>query len=189
MLGIGDRFPEFSLTALVPGELSAARRQDTGRLLHHDRLSRPTRASGRSCSSGPRTSPSCARPRSPSSGGSTASSPTVTRRCSGLRSTTSSCITPGVSSTQTSEPSFPDAVRLNRELASALGVLNDDGVAERATFIVDPDEDHPVRHGDRRDQSAATSKRCCGYSTLCRPTSCAPATGTRVRRRSTRRRS
>ena len=28
---------------------------------------------------------------------------------------------------------------LKRELADALGVLNDEGVADRATFIVDPD--------------------------------------------------
>ncbi|HTX01498.1 MAG TPA: peroxiredoxin [Acidimicrobiales bacterium] len=34
---------------------------------------------------------------------------------------------------------FPMLSDLNRELASALGVLNADGVADRATFIVDPD--------------------------------------------------
>jgi alkyl hydroperoxide reductase subunit AhpC len=34
---------------------------------------------------------------------------------------------------------FPMLSDLNRELVSALGVLNADGVADRATFLVDPD--------------------------------------------------
>ena len=38
MLGIGDRFPDFSLTALVPGDLSAVDAKLARRLLHEDRL-------------------------------------------------------------------------------------------------------------------------------------------------------
>jgi lipoyl-dependent peroxiredoxin subunit C len=34
---------------------------------------------------------------------------------------------------------FPMLADIKRELVSALGVLGDDGVAQRATFIVDPD--------------------------------------------------
>ncbi|MDX6744438.1 peroxiredoxin [Actinocorallia sp. A-T 12471] len=36
---------------------------------------------------------------------------------------------------------FPMLSDLNRELASALGILTKDGVAQRATFIVDPDNE------------------------------------------------
>ena len=34
---------------------------------------------------------------------------------------------------------FPMLADVKRELASALGVLGDDGVAQRATFVIDPD--------------------------------------------------
>ena len=34
---------------------------------------------------------------------------------------------------------FPMLADIKRELVSALGILGDDGVAQRATFIVDPD--------------------------------------------------
>ncbi|MCW2620990.1 MAG: alkyl hydroperoxide reductase/Thiol specific antioxidant/Mal allergen [Frankiales bacterium] len=36
---------------------------------------------------------------------------------------------------------FPMLSDLNRELATAAGVLNSDGVADRATFIIDPDNE------------------------------------------------
>jgi alkyl hydroperoxide reductase subunit AhpC len=36
---------------------------------------------------------------------------------------------------------FPMLSDLNRELSSALGILTEDGVAKRATFLVDPDNE------------------------------------------------
>jgi alkyl hydroperoxide reductase subunit AhpC len=72
---------------------------------------------------------------------------------------------------------FPMLADLNRALVSDLGVLNSDRTASSSSPWSPP------------ARSAGTSKRCSVCWTRCRPTSCAPATGTRVRRRSTRRRS
>ena len=45
---------------------------------------------------------------------------------------------------------FPMLSDLKRELVEATGALNADGVADRVTFIVDPEQRNPVRLGDRR---------------------------------------
>ena len=72
---------------------------------------------------------------------------------------------------------------LKRELVSALGILNKDGVADRATFIIDPHSTiQSVSHyrfdsvGRNTDEGASASW------THCSPTSCAHATGRRVQR-------
>jgi len=76
---------------------------------------------------------------------------------------------------------FPMLADVKRELAGALGILDPEaGVAQRATFIVDP-------HGVIRfvyvtDLNVGRSPRkCCACWTPCRPMSCAPATGRRRR--------
>ena len=84
---------------------------------------------------------------------------------------------------------FPMLSDLKRELVEATGVLNADGVADRATFIVDPNNEIQfvsVTSGSVPDRSAATSTRCCGCLMRCSPTSCVPATGRRATRPSTR---
>ena len=75
---------------------------------------------------------------------------------------------------------------IKRELSTALGVLDkNEGVALRATFIVDPEGVIRFVSVNDLSASAATRTRCCACSTRCRPTSCARATGRRARRRST----
>ena len=71
---------------------------------------------------------------------------------------------------------FPMASDLKRELVGALGVLNADGVADRATFIVDPTTSSS-RCPSPPAPWVATPKRSCASSTPSSPTSCAPATG------------
>lgn len=79
---------------------------------------------------------------------------------------------------------FPMLSDLKRELVTATGVLNADGVADRATFIVDPNNE--VQFVSVTAGSVGrTSTRCCACSTHCSPTSCAPATGRRATRPST----
>lgn len=79
---------------------------------------------------------------------------------------------------------FPMVSDLKRELTAACGVLNADGVADRATFIVDPNNEVQFVSVTRA-RWAATSTRCCACSTRCSPTNCARATGRRAIRRST----
>ena len=83
MLGIGQKFP-----AVLPHRRRLERPGQGVPAVHPGQ---PTRASGRSCSSGRRTSPSCARPRSPRSASSTRNSRRATRSCSASASTASSC--------------------------------------------------------------------------------------------------
>ena len=132
MLTIGDKFPSFDLKAVVshrPARPPSPRSP-----------TRPTPASGRSCSSGRRTSPSSARPRSPPSASSTASSPTATpwsRRLHRQR-----VRPPGLAPEprRPARPAVPDAGRHQARAVAALGILDkDEGVALRATFIVDPE--------------------------------------------------
>ena len=79
---------------------------------------------------------------------------------------------------------FPMLSDIKRELSTALGMLDPEaGVAQRATYIVDPQGVDPLRVRHRPATSAATRKKCCACSTRCRPTSCAPATGRRARTR------
>ena len=62
MLTVGDKFPDFAVKGVVSTNPQTAFTTSTRR---------PTRANGRSCSSGRRTSPSSAPPRSPASASST----------------------------------------------------------------------------------------------------------------------
>ena len=85
---------------------------------------------------------------------------------------------------------FPMLADTKRELSTALGILHkQDGVALRATFIVDPEGVIRCASASTTSRSAATSTRCCGCSTRCRPTSSARATGRRASPRSRWRRS
>jgi len=80
---------------------------------------------------------------------------------------------------------FPILSDLKRELAEATGVLNADGVADRATFIVDPNNE--VQFVSVTAGSVGpTSTRFSAFSTPCSPTNCAPATGRRAIPPSTR---
>jgi hypothetical protein len=58
------------------------------------------------------------------------------------------------------------------------------GLADRGTFVIDPDGDHPVRRGHRRAASAATPPSCSARS---RPPSTSPPTRARSARPSGRR--
>ena len=132
MLTIGDKFPSFKLKATVSLE--------KGKEFEDDR--QPiTRASGRSSSSGRRISPSSARPRSPRSGSATETSRTATRRCWASASTTNTSTSPGATHhPDLKDLPFPMLADIKRELSGALGILHkQDGVAMRATYIVDPE--------------------------------------------------
>jgi hypothetical protein len=63
LLTIGHQFPAYRLTALIGGDLSKVDAQQPGDYFTTI-SSDDSRASGAWCSSGRRTSPSCARPRS-----------------------------------------------------------------------------------------------------------------------------
>ena len=65
---------------------------------------------------------------------------------------------------------------VKRELSNAFGILDKkEGVALRATFIVDPEG--VIRFVSVNDlTSGATRRKCCACSMRCRPTSSAPAT-------------
>ena len=71
---------------------------------------------------------------------------------------------------------------VKRELTGALGILDPEaGVAQRATFIVDPQG--VIRFVYVTDLNVGRNpRRCCGCSTRCRPMSCVPATGRRAKR-------
>ena len=80
---------------------------------------------------------------------------------------------------------FPMLADIKRELTSALGILDaDDGVAQRATFLVDPNGIIRFVYVTDRSRRPQPGRKCCACSTRCRPTSCARATGSRAKRRS-----
>ena len=58
---------------------------------------------------------------------------------------------------------FPMLADIKRELCAALGILDpQEGVAQRATFVVDPAQRHPLRFGERPvggPQSAGSAAR------------------------------
>ena len=72
---------------------------------------------------------------------------------------------------------------IKRELATRLGILDPEaGVAQRATYIVDPQG--VIRFVYVTDLNVGRNPRkCCACSMRCRRTSSAPATGRRARRR------
>ena len=103
-------------------QVSFLRPQGGGEHRPQDRLQahfrqEPTPASGRSCSSGRRTSPSSARPRSPPSASSTASSTTATRWSTAPRPIPSSCTWPGACADLKALP-LSTLADLKRELAA-----------------------------------------------------------------------
>ena len=77
---------------------------------------------------------------------------------------------------------FPMLSDIKRELSSALGILDPQaGVAQRATYIVDPEG--VIRFVYVTDlSSAAAPRKCCECSMRCRRMSSAPATGRRAKR-------
>ena len=78
---------------------------------------------------------------------------------------------------------FPMLADIKRELSTELGILDKtEGVALRATFIVDPRASSASLRSTTC-RSAATRRNSCAFWTPCRPTSCAPATGRRARTR------
>ena len=79
------------------------------------------------------------------------------------------------------EVPFPMFADVRHDLMRALGVENADGVADRATFIIDPDGVSSSSPSPRTP-SAATSTRSCASSTPCSRRRSAPATGRRTTR-------
>lgn len=75
---------------------------------------------------------------------------------------------------------FPMLADVKHELMRACGVEGADGTAQRAVFIVDPNNEIQFVMVTAY-WSAVTPRRSCGCWTPCRPTSCARATGTRAR--------
>lgn len=77
---------------------------------------------------------------------------------------------------------YPMLADTKRELSAALGILHkEDGVALRATFIVDPEG--TIRWVNVNDlRSAVTWMRRCACWTRCRPMNSARATGSRASR-------
>ena len=77
------------------------------------------------------------------------------------RPTATSSISPGGKIARTSRIGFPWLSDIKRELSTALGILDkNEGVALRATFIVDPQG--IIRHVSVNDlSSGATRARCC----------------------------
>jgi alkyl hydroperoxide reductase subunit AhpC len=76
---------------------------------------------------------------------------------------------------------YPMLSDIKRDLCSTLGILDEKaGVAQRATFIVDPE--NVIRFVYVTDLSVATRRRCCGFLTRFRRMNFVPATGKRGRR-------
>ncbi len=79
---------------------------------------------------------------------------------------------------------FPMVADIKRELSTALGVLDKkEGVALRATFIVDPQGAIRFVSVNVTSTSDAIRPRCCASSMRCRPTSFARAIGKRAKTR------
>ena len=117
MLGIGDKFPEFSLTALVPGDLSAldAKTPDD----YFTKIDSSTyEGKWRVVFFWPKDF--------------TFVCPTEIAEFGRLYAWR-------IQHEDLLGLPFPMLADLNRALVSDLGVLNSDGVADRATFLVDPD--------------------------------------------------
>ena len=139
MLGIGDRFPEFSLTALVPGDLTAVQAnkpEDFFTTIHSNAYSGKWRV----VFFWPKDF--------------TFVCPTEIAEFGRLNEQFADRDAQVLGGSVDNEfvhyawrrqhedlinIPFPMLSDLKRELVAALGVLNSDGVADRATFIVDPE--------------------------------------------------
>jgi len=78
---------------------------------------------------------------------------------------------------------FPMLADVKRELCEELGILDPkEGVAQRATFVVDPE--NVIRFVSVNDLSVdAIPMKYCAFLMRYRPTNSAPATGRRAKRR------
>lgn len=80
---------------------------------------------------------------------------------------------------------FPMMSDIKRELSTELGILGEDGLPMRAVFIVDPNNE--IQFSMVTAGSVGRNpKEVLRVLDACRPTSCAPATGTRATTPSTR---
>jgi peroxiredoxin (alkyl hydroperoxide reductase subunit C) len=133
MIGIGQQFPRFSLTGVVSNDIK------TG--IPALRQRQRSRASGRSCSSGRRTSPSSARPRSPLSASSTRNSPARDAQVYGVSADSEFVHLAWRSSkSELKDLPFPMLADIKRELSRlrSASSTSEAGVAQRATYIIDP---------------------------------------------------
>ncbi len=132
MLGIGQKFPAVRADRRRferPGPAPSSRSRTTA-----------SPASGRWCSSGRRTSPSCARPRSPAFGKLDKEFKARDAQVLGV-STDSEFVHLAWrrDKEELRNLPFPMLSDIKRELSTALGILDPEaGVAQRATYIVDP---------------------------------------------------
>ena len=140
LLTIGDQFPAYNLTAVIGGDLSAVDAQQPDDYFTQV-SSETTPASGASCSSGPDFTFVC---------------PTEIAAFGKLNDEFADRDAQVLGASVDNEfvhfqwraqhedlktLPFPMLSDLKRELAQATGVLNADGVADRATFIVDPNNE------------------------------------------------
>ena len=115
----------------------------------------------------------------------TRTSPIATPRCSGSATTTNTCTWPGASThPDLKDIPYPMLADVKQELTGAAGRHPQAGRRAAAGDLHRrPARHHPPRQRQRPRRSAAAWTRCCACSTASRPTSCAPATGRRARRR------